>query len=60
MEDLGNSSRYNEIINETMRGAITFSAQNMRFKGLFSANLLPSSNAKKNSLLKVFNDKLLL
>jgi hypothetical protein len=26
IDELGNSSRYNEIINETLRGAITFAA----------------------------------
>jgi len=26
MEELGSNSRYNEIVNETLRGAITFSA----------------------------------
>lgn len=60
IDELGNNSRFNEIVNESLRGAITFAAQNFRFKSIFSANVLPSSNAKKNSLLKIYNDKLLL
>ena len=60
IEELGGNPRFNDIISETFRGAITFASQNNRFKNLFSASVLPSTNIKKNSLIKLVTDKLLL
>ncbi len=60
IEELGSNSqeKYSDIINETFQCATTFASQNARFKNHFAA-LQGGNQSKKQSLLKIFTDKVM-